>query len=315
MATNSEVVAFIQRFGTLAVAECNRRIANGEGFILPSVCMAQSALETNWGTAGIMVKANAFFGVKAGGSWTGAVYRADTWEVAPNGEAYNTVANFRAYDDPVDSLVDYYNLTVGASRYSKAVSYGADSSKWLSARETITAIWQGGYATDDEYVPKIMNTINGRNLTEWDTRITGVYNGEINENVINKFVQGHYKIIDSGRALEVDSSNTKAVSVAWDNAVDISSDKIFKVIGLPSNVKSITLWSKVEDTGSINGYEITIDSTIRGVTSQKVAFTFTSDVDISPTDFKNTQLIITSLSLPSGQEISKSPIAKFIKVL
>lgn len=173
MATNEEIKAFIQLFGKLAVAECNRRIAQGKPFILPSVCMAQSALETNWGTAGIMVRANAFFGVKAGGSWTGKVYTADTWEVV-DGAVHNITANFRAYDSPAESMADYYELTTTASRYSNALSYGTDQSKWLTPRETVTALWKGGYATDSLYVEKVMNTLNGRSLDDWDKKIDGV---------------------------------------------------------------------------------------------------------------------------------------------
>lgn len=172
MATNDEIIAFMNLFSDLAIAECNRRIAAGKGFILPSVAMAQSALESDWGQAGIMKKANAFFGVKAGGSWTGKVYSASTWEVV-EGEVHNTVANFRAYDSPAESMADYYELTCSLTRYAEGVSYGTDRTKWKSARETITALWKGGYATDDLYVNKIMNTINGRDLTKYDKLITG----------------------------------------------------------------------------------------------------------------------------------------------
>lgn len=173
MATNTEIVEFIALFSRLAIAECNNRIAQGKGFILPSVAMAQSALESDWGQAGLMKRANAFFGVKAGGSWTGKIYVANTWEVAENGDRYNTVANFRAYDSPAESMHDYYEIMTSLSRYANGVSYGSDKSQWKSAQETITALWSGGYATDDEYVQKIMNTINGRDLTQYDNLITG----------------------------------------------------------------------------------------------------------------------------------------------
>jgi len=168
MATNAQIVSFINTLGNLAVKECNRRASAGLGFVIPSVCIAQSAHETGWGTAGLMVKANAFFGIKAGGSWTGKVYTADTWEVA-DGEAYNTSANFRAYDSLADSVADYYNLIVNNSRYSAGVSYHPD--KILSAYDTLYAIWAGGYATDDVYVPNVMNLLNGRDLTQWDAKI------------------------------------------------------------------------------------------------------------------------------------------------
>lgn len=172
MATQTEITNFIKRLGRLAVNEANNRIAAGKGFVLPSVCIAQSAIETGWGTAGIMVKANAFFGIKAGGSWTGAVYRADTWEV-DSGGAYNTTANFRAYPSLEASVTDYYDLIGNNSRYSGALSYGTDKTKWLSPKACITAIWAGGYATDTLYVEKIMSTVNNRNLTAYDELVDG----------------------------------------------------------------------------------------------------------------------------------------------
>lgn len=171
MATSSEVVAFIKTLGPLAVAECNRRIAGGEAFVLPSVCIGQSAHETGWGTSSLMTKANAYFGIKAGGSWTGKVFTADTWEVA-NGEAYNTSANFRAYDNLADSVKDYYDLICDNARYSKALSTYPDNVK--SSRDTLYEIWAGGYATDENYVEHVYAIISGRDLTQWDAKIDGV---------------------------------------------------------------------------------------------------------------------------------------------
>lgn len=177
-ATNEQIVAFITLLGNLAVAECDRRAQADVGFVVPSVCIAQSAHETGWGQSDLMTKANAFFGIKAGGSWTGKVFTADTWEVV-NGEAYNTVANFRAYDSLEDSVADYYNLIVNNARYAAGVSYYPD--KILSSYDTLHAIWAGGYATDDEYVPNVMNLLNGRNLSEWDSKIDpGNASGEHN---------------------------------------------------------------------------------------------------------------------------------------
>lgn len=161
---------FFTTLGNLAVAESNRRIANGQKFVLPSVCVGQSALETGYGSSGLMVKANAFFGIKAGGSWTGKVYRADTWEVA-DGVSYNTSANFRAYDSLVDSVADYYSLIINASRYSKALSTYPDNI--VSPNDTIYEIWAGGYATDELYVSKVMSIINTNNLTEFDKLVDG----------------------------------------------------------------------------------------------------------------------------------------------
>ena len=171
-ATNEEIVTFIELLGNLAVQECNRREAAGEGWVVPSVCIAQSAHETGWGKSDIMTKANAFFGIKAGGSWTGKIFTADTREVV-NGESVNITANFRAYDNLADSVRDYYDL-ITAARYSAALSrVGAVK----SASETINAIHAGGYATEPLYVGYIMDIVNGRDLEQWDSKVTGVYTG------------------------------------------------------------------------------------------------------------------------------------------
>lgn len=162
---------FFTTLGNLAVAESNRRIADGSKFVLPSVCIGQSALETGYGTSSLMTKANAFFGIKAGGSWTGKVFTADTWEVS-DGVEYNTTANFRAYDSLADSVADYYSLIINASRYSNALSTYPDSIK--SAYDTIQAIWSGGYATDELYVSKVMDIITSNDLTVYDSLVDGV---------------------------------------------------------------------------------------------------------------------------------------------
>lgn len=161
---------FFNTLGNLAVAESNRRIANGEKFVLPSVCIGQSALETGYGGSDIMSKANAFFGIKAGGSWTGKVFTADTREVY-NGVEHNITANFRAYDSLQDSVADYYSLIINASRYSKALSTYPDDIK--SAQTSVYEIWAGGYATDENYVPQVMNIIEYNNLTEFDKLVDG----------------------------------------------------------------------------------------------------------------------------------------------
>lgn len=171
MATNESIIQFIETLGNLAVAEANRRAAAGGKFVVPSICIAQSAHETGWGDSDIMTKANAFFGIKAGGSWTGKIFTADTREVAPNGESYNISANFRAYDSLADSVRDYYDLIVNNARYAAGLS---TIDNMLSPYDTIYAIWSGGYATDPPYVQMIMDIVNGRDLEQWDAKIDGV---------------------------------------------------------------------------------------------------------------------------------------------
>ena len=323
MATSEQIKKFIQEFGRLAVAECNRRIANNQPIILPSVCIAQSALETGWGTSGLMTKANAYFGIKAGGSWTGAVYRADTWEVA-NGQSYNTTANFRAYSSKEESVADYYNLITSLSRYSDALSYGKDRSKWLTPKATITAIWAGGYATDTLYVEKIMSTINARNLTEFDALITG--EGELLPSPSNSYnfsdlVDGILITTDSGRSIGNDSTNANGKAINWDNALNITADSTYTIVADFASVDedgneppySIYIATLLEDTATISGplYHGTQVSFTKG---QKVGYYILKKDSATWEGIENSIVYLNNNTLPSGEEVTTTPIAYFVKI-
>ena len=171
MATNEEVISFINTLSNLAIAEANRRIARGEKYVQPSVCIAQSAHETGWGTSRPMKEYNAFFGIKPGSSWTGRVFSADTWEVY-DGVPTNVTQLFRAYDSLEDSVADYFDLIVNNSRYARALSTYPDDKK--SAYDTLYEIWAGGYATDEEYVPNVWDLHEGRNLGQYNDKVDGV---------------------------------------------------------------------------------------------------------------------------------------------
>lgn len=164
MATQAQINSFISTLGSYAQQVAKERINAGKGFVLPSVCIGQAAIETGYGTSSLMTKANAYFGIKAGSSWDGKVYSSYTGEVY-GGVSVTTYATFRAYDSLLDSVRDYYELICESSRYSEGVSY---ANSVLTPRETITAIWSGGYATDPQYVSKVMGIIESRGLTSYD---------------------------------------------------------------------------------------------------------------------------------------------------
>ena len=121
-----------------------------------SVIIAQSVLETGWGQSKIMMKANALFGIKAGSGWKGKVYSSYTNEVYDGVES-TEYATFRAYDSIEESIEDYYKLI--KNNYKKALN--CDTQK-----ESIEAIKNGGYATDPDYVSKIMSIINANDFIE-----------------------------------------------------------------------------------------------------------------------------------------------------
>lgn len=167
MATKAQVNNFIDKLSTLARVEYQKRKNAGQKWVLPSVCIAQSALETGWGTSALMVKANAFFGIKAGTDWTGKVYSTKTQECY-NDKDYTTITDlFRAYDSLEESVADYYDLITGLSRYAGACNQS-------NAQTCIQAIKDGGYATSPTYVDNVMSIINQYNLTQYDKEETNM---------------------------------------------------------------------------------------------------------------------------------------------
>lgn len=151
---------FLSMIVPIVQAEYKRRLATGK-WVLPSVCIAQAALETGWGGSSLMMNANAFFGIKASKSWTGKVYNAKTKECY-DGINYTTITDgFRAYNSPAESITDYYNLIINNSRYVGAVNNPDPYS-------AIQAIKNGGYATSPTYVANVSNLIKGYDLTKFD---------------------------------------------------------------------------------------------------------------------------------------------------
>ena len=157
---------FLSLIVPLAQAEAKRRKDAGAGFVLPSVCIGQAALETGWGGSSLMTKANAFFGIKATANWGGKVFSSKTQECYDNVNYTTITAAFRAYDTPADSVKDYYDLITGSTRYAAAVNA-------TDARTAITAIKEGGYATSPTYVTNVMAAIDSNNLTQYDNVVTG----------------------------------------------------------------------------------------------------------------------------------------------
>ena len=128
------------------------RAAARELGVDPQALLAQAALETGWGKS---VPCNAdgscsynLFGIKAGGSWSGATVNVPTLEFE-EGVAVRKTDRFRAYESPADSFRDYARLIRSNPRYGDALNTGSDVSGFASALQ------EGGYATDPNYARKI----------------------------------------------------------------------------------------------------------------------------------------------------------------
>ena len=166
MASNIQINKFLNKIVPIVQKEYLKR----DHWVLPSVCIAQAALKSAWGTSAMMTKANAYFGIKAGSNWKGKVYSSKTKECYA-GIGFTTITGvFRAYDSLADSISDYYNLICNNSRYASAVNNS-------NPRNTITAIKNAGYATDPNYISDVMAIINKYNLTKYDALVSIKYKG------------------------------------------------------------------------------------------------------------------------------------------
>ena len=151
---NSNEKAFIEEVGPIAAADMRN------SGVPASLTVAQAILESGWGASGLAVRANNLFGIKAGTTWTGRVYSADTKECY-DGKAFETVkAMFRAYSGWAESIADH-SAVLTAPRYA-AVIGAADY------KEACRAVQAGGYATDPAYAEKLIRIIEKYGLTVYD---------------------------------------------------------------------------------------------------------------------------------------------------
>lgn len=127
------------------------------------VLLAQSALETGWGTS--LAKdsggksSHNLFGIKADSQWQGSVSTSKTLEFS-DGVAKQQTAKFRHYDSFQDSFEDYVNFLEGNPRYSKALRVASDDESFVAELQA------AGYATDPHYGQKITTVMNSRTMRD-----------------------------------------------------------------------------------------------------------------------------------------------------
>lgn len=122
--------------------------------ISASLLVAQSALETGWGQHAMKKPdgsiAYNLFGIKANHGWQGQSVNQQTLEFR-NGAMQQESAQFRAYDSVAEAMHDYVDFVQSNPRYAEALQHAG------SDRHYIENLHRGGYATDPDYVDKIIN--------------------------------------------------------------------------------------------------------------------------------------------------------------
>ncbi len=133
--------------------------------LLPSVKLAQAALETGWGKH-VIGDANNMFGIKAKGApneyWNGESVTAGTTEYY-GGKKGSYNLGFRKYNSLEDSIKDHSRLLMSLPRYKEVRSA-------TTPEDQARALKSGGYATSPTYDDKLISIINKYDFKSLDSQ-------------------------------------------------------------------------------------------------------------------------------------------------
>ena len=104
--------------------------------------LSQAYLESGAGESLLAKKYNNFFGLKANTTWKGQKVKLKTKEADKSGNLYDTTAEFRVYNSPLDSFQSYANV-LSSKRYKDAGIFTS-----IDPAEQAKAVVKAGYATD-----------------------------------------------------------------------------------------------------------------------------------------------------------------------
>lgn len=235
MATKKQINDFIEKLGALARNEALSR----KKWILPSICIAQSALETGWGTSFLMTIANAFFGIKWTPNCGFKAYSSKTREVY-NGNEVTITAAFRAYDKLEDSVKDYYDLLTSISYYKDMVNNP-------DYKTAINGIDDNGdsnitdglykYATDPNYQKKIINIIEKYDLTRFDKGLDDSNNVIKNTVYFPRWTGPGLSIVNALNSIGADSGFNNRKKIAEANGLKGYTGKSEENLTLVSLIK------------------------------------------------------------------------------
>lgn len=126
--------------------------------LLPSVMIAQSILESNWGRSELSQEYNNYFGIKAVKKDDGIAFETEEYV---EGQSGRYMENFKKYSSKKESFDHYGKLLSTAKRYQKVKTA-------KNYKEAAQFIKEGGYATDPAYAEKIISVIEKYGLEKYD---------------------------------------------------------------------------------------------------------------------------------------------------
>lgn len=157
MLSKEQRADFIKR--ALAAADAAR---DGGAPIVAEIAAAQAALESNYGSSRLAIKANNLFGVKAGKTWNGPRVSMPTTEIQA-GMMVTIEAWWRSYSDWTVCFADYGHIIMVRSCYQDAVlaAHAGDALGFLDGLlpkiEADGTVDEPGWSTDPNYRDKVLS--------------------------------------------------------------------------------------------------------------------------------------------------------------
>lgn len=146
--------------------------------MLASPGIAMFCLESGYGTTDLAEFANNLHGMKcslSGNTWSDSAwdgvskYTKQTKEQTASGQEYTVTADFRKYPCCEDSIADRAAYFIGAMNGAK--KRYPNINKQTDYKKAIQIIKDGGYATDVNYISKLVNLVERWNLFQYDQGI------------------------------------------------------------------------------------------------------------------------------------------------
>ncbi len=148
--------AYIERFAPLAIEEMHR------AGIPASIKLAQALVESNAGRSKLALESNNHFGIKCKAYWTGQSYYHKDDDLDNKGNLVESC--FRAYNDIESSFIDHSEFLRFSGKYDRLFTIElTDYKAWANGLKSC------GYATDQSYTNKLIQTIETYKLYRFDT--------------------------------------------------------------------------------------------------------------------------------------------------
>lgn len=143
----ANAVTYIHKFRVIAVSEMKRT------GVPASIKLAQSILESGYGSSELSKNANNHFGIKCGSDWKGKSYFLKS-----------RGACFRAYASAEESFREHSDFLKGRSHYAELFKLKiTDYKAWAKGLQ------KAGYATNSDYSEKLIELIERYKLHRYDT--------------------------------------------------------------------------------------------------------------------------------------------------